>query len=86
MGLWVLEPKQQNVKVPSTVHVERDTDALRTLTAHLKHGSGREEGIVLVPQPSDSVNDPLNWPRAKKLFHSYFLSFGTGLASGTCYF
>ncbi|KIH88558.1 hypothetical protein SPBR_07045 [Sporothrix brasiliensis 5110] len=86
MGLWVLEPKQQNVKVPGTVHVERDTDVLRALTAHLKHGSGREEGIVLVPQPSDSVNDPLNWPRAKKIFHSYFLSFGTGLASGTCYF
>ncbi|CAK7199031.1 hypothetical protein SEUCBS139899_001699 [Sporothrix eucalyptigena] len=85
MGLWVLEPKQ-NVKVPGTVHVERDTEALRTLTAHLKHGAGREEGIVLVPQPSDSVNDPLNWPRAKKIFHSYFLSFGTGLASGTCYF
>lgn len=85
MGLWVLEPKE-NVKVPGTVHVERDTDVQRTLTAHLKHGSDREEGIVLVPQPSDSVNDPLNWSRAKKIFHSYFLSFGTGLASGTCYF
>ncbi|CAK7236340.1 hypothetical protein SBRCBS47491_009604 [Sporothrix bragantina] len=86
MGLWVLEPKQQNIKVPGTVHVERDTEALAALTAHLKHGTGREEGIVLVPQPSDSVNDPLNWSHAKKIFHSYFLSFGTGLASGTCYF
>lgn len=26
----------------------------------LKHGTGRFSGIVLVPQPSDSPNDPLN--------------------------
>jgi len=59
MGLWVLEPKT-NEKVPGTVHVERDTEQLRSLTANLKHGTGRDEGIVLVPQPSDSVNDPLS--------------------------
>ncbi|OAA54247.1 Major facilitator superfamily domain, general substrate transporter [Niveomyces insectorum RCEF 264] len=86
MGLWVLEPKQKDIKVPGTVHIERDTAVLRSLTAHLKHGTGRDEDIVLVPQPSDSVNDPLNWPRSKKLFHSYFLALGTSFASGTCYF
>lgn len=59
MGLWVLEPKS-NEKVPGTVHVERDTEQLRSLTANLKHGTGRDEGIILVPQPSDSVNDPLS--------------------------
>ncbi len=59
MGLWVLEPNTTE-KVPGTVHIERDTAQLRSLTANLKHGTGRDEGIVLVPQPSDSVNDPLS--------------------------
>ena len=30
----------------------------------LKHDASGE--IVLVPQPSDSPNDPYNWPRWKK--------------------
>ncbi|KAF9055995.1 MFS general substrate transporter [Panaeolus papilionaceus] len=34
--------------------------------ANLKHGSGKHSHIVLVPQPSDDPNDPLNWPRWKK--------------------
>lgn len=34
--------------------------------ASLKHGTGRDAHIVLVPQPSDDPNDPLNWPRWKK--------------------
>jgi len=32
----------------------------------LKHGKGRFSNIILVPQPSDSPNDPLNWPQWKK--------------------
>ena len=32
----------------------------------LKHGTGRFKDIILVPQPSDSPNDPLNWPQWKK--------------------
>ncbi|OIW22554.1 MFS general substrate transporter [Coniochaeta ligniaria NRRL 30616] len=78
MGLWVLKPKT-NEKVPGTVHVERDTEQLRSLTANLKHSTGRDVDIVLVPQPSDSSP-------GRKVFHSILLSFGTGLASGTCYF
>lgn len=37
-------------------------------TERLKHGTGRFSHIVLVPQPSDSPNDPLNWPTWKKDF------------------
>ncbi len=59
MALGVLEPKSEQ-KVPGTVYVERETDALRNLTSNLKHGSGHDENIVLVPQPSDSPNDPLS--------------------------
>lgn len=25
------------------------------------------DGIILIPQPSDDVNDPLNWPKWEKL-------------------
>ncbi|KIW20685.1 hypothetical protein PV08_01262 [Exophiala spinifera] len=32
----------------------------------LKHGKGRYSNIILVPQPSDSPNDPLNWPQWQK--------------------
>lgn len=32
----------------------------------LKHGKGRFANVILVPQPSDSPNDPLNWPQWKK--------------------
>ncbi|MCJ1311155.1 hypothetical protein MMC25_004825 [Agyrium rufum] len=32
----------------------------------LKHGTGRYSHIILVPQPSDDPNDPLNWPQWQK--------------------
>ncbi|KAK2609966.1 hypothetical protein N8I77_003430 [Diaporthe amygdali] len=32
----------------------------------LKHGRGRYKDVILVPQPSNSPNDPLNWPQWKK--------------------
>ena len=32
----------------------------------LKRGKGRFSEVVLVPQPSDDPNDPLNWPQWKK--------------------
>ncbi|KAL6239502.1 hypothetical protein BDW75DRAFT_236412 [Aspergillus navahoensis] len=42
--------------------------------ALLKHNKTGE--IVLVPQPSDSPNDPYNWPRWKK--ELYTITFGWG--------
>ncbi|AEO68508.1 uncharacterized protein THITE_2090020 [Thermothielavioides terrestris NRRL 8126] len=32
----------------------------------LKHGTGRYKDVILVPQPSDDPNDPLNWPQWRK--------------------
>ncbi|KAI2630112.1 major facilitator superfamily domain-containing protein [Xylaria nigripes] len=32
----------------------------------LKRGRGRHADVILVPQPSDSPNDPLNWPTWRK--------------------
>ena len=31
------------------------------------HQAKTERDIVLVPQPSDDINDPLNWPTIKKI-------------------
>ncbi len=59
MGLWVLEPKSDE-KVPGTVYIERENEESRIKTVGLKTGTGRHAGIILVPQPSDSPNDPLS--------------------------
>ncbi len=59
MGFWILEPRSDE-KVPGTVHFSRETEEQQRATANLKHGTGRFSKTVLVPQPSDSPNDPLS--------------------------
>ena len=44
----------------------------------LKHGD-----IVLVPQPTESPNDPLNWSIARKAWHSFLVLFVVGLTAAT---
>jgi hypothetical protein len=39
---------------------------LMTASHHLKNKGNSD--IVLIPQPTDDPNDPLNWPRWKKWF------------------
>ncbi|KAB2578001.1 putative MFS-type transporter [Lasiodiplodia theobromae] len=60
-------------EVPGTVSLidEGTTDT----SLQLKHGTGKNAHIVLVPQPSDDPNDPLNWPLWKKdvVYASVFL-------------
>ncbi|KAF2095551.1 MFS general substrate transporter [Rhizodiscina lignyota] len=82
MGLWVLEPASDE-PVPGTVHLQREHEKRIINTDHLKHGKGRHANLVLVPQPSDSPNDPLNWSQAAKWYQAIFLSMGTGLMAGT---
>ncbi|KAJ8701902.1 hypothetical protein PTI98_000655 [Pleurotus ostreatus] len=45
----------------------------------LKRGSGRHAHIILVPQPSDNPNDPLNWPLWKKEACFWSLAFAASL-------
>ncbi|CAK7213962.1 hypothetical protein SEUCBS140593_002026 [Sporothrix eucalyptigena] len=85
MGLWVLEPHSDE-KVPGTIHIRRDTKRDMDLTRNLKHGTGRHSKTVLVPQPSDSPNDPLNWSQWRKNYTLIFLTIGTGIMSGTLNF
>jgi hypothetical protein len=71
MGLGILEDHKLD-HVPGTSVFSDDPNA-RAQAAYggvdlslLKHGKGKNEHIVLVPQPSDDPNDPLNWPQWKK--------------------
>ncbi|KAL0951885.1 hypothetical protein HGRIS_008542 [Hohenbuehelia grisea] len=48
-------------------------------TAGLKKGSGRHAHIVLIPQPSNDPNDPLNWSRFKKEACFWTLAFAASL-------
>ncbi|KAK6383554.1 Major facilitator superfamily transporter [Exophiala oligosperma] len=43
-----------------------------------KHGD-----IVLVPQPTDSPNDPLHWSLPRKIWHSVLVCFVTALTAAT---
>jgi hypothetical protein len=38
--------------------------------------------IVLVPQPSDSINDPYNWPKFKKFMFVVAFAYGCGCVGG----
>jgi hypothetical protein len=48
-------------------------------TSALKHGTGRNADIVLVPQPSESPRDPLNWPQWKKELLLLIISVDTAV-------
>lgn len=39
------------------------------------------KGVILLPQPSDSVNDPLNWSPLRKSWHLIVVCFITGLTA-----
>lgn len=41
------------------------------------------EGVILMPQPLDSVNDPLNWGYWRKTWHFALISFITALTAAT---
>ncbi|KAI1466194.1 MFS general substrate transporter [Daldinia caldariorum] len=69
MPWGILESKQAG-HVPGTVILADQTDIpdeYRDISRELlKHGTGKYSHIILTPQPSDSPNDPLNWPTWRK--------------------
>jgi hypothetical protein len=50
---------------------------------NLRHGAGKDAHTVLSPQPSDDINDPLNWPMWKKELNIAILCLGAMLNAGT---
>lgn len=64
MGLGILEDNNLE-HVPGTAPLS-DRNGDEEYTSQMKHGSGKDKDIILVPQPSDSPRDPLNWPLWKR--------------------
>ncbi|EEH08397.1 membrane transporter [Histoplasma capsulatum G186AR] len=54
--------------VPGTLHIV-DLEG----TMNVKHQKGGKSDIVLVPQPSNDPNDPLNWSKFRKEYHFWLL-------------
>lgn len=83
MGLGILEDRNLE-HVPGTSllnelgsDVENIPSTDKTSLKHDPTGN-----IVLVPQPSDSPDDPFNWPRWKKEVFMLTIAYGTGCVGG----
>ena len=71
MRLGIKEPKASpNVHVPGTSVLFENSTGSR---AAPKHAPGRESDLILVPQPSDSPNDPLVYLMTLALENAYVL-------------
>lgn len=75
MGLGVLEDSHLE-HVPGTALL---TDVRGLDTSPLRHAKGNKSDILLVPQPSNSPNDPLNWPLWKKDFMLFIICIDTAV-------
>ena len=55
------------------------SDPGANIGSHIKYGTGKASRLVLVPQPSNDPNDPLNWSTIKKFTIVAVACFGTVL-------
>ncbi|KAK6459446.1 histidinol and sodium permease [Scheffersomyces xylosifermentans] len=70
--------------IPGTTNilVGNDSSSIETSTS-ARPLKRTKDGLILMPQPSDSPNDPLNWSFTRKLWHFVLLSFITALTAAT---
>lgn len=69
--------------IPGTFNIYSSPDSesdLKSTTSRLKTD---KYGVVLIPQPSDSPNDPLNWTKWRKYLHFGLMSFITAFTAAT---
>jgi len=93
MGLGVLEDDKLK-DVPGTVpladlHARNRLDGSSTKilwadgqVSFLKHGAGKDRDIVLVPQPTGSPRDPLNWPLWRRDLIFFIFAFNSAVIYG----
>jgi hypothetical protein len=75
MGFGILEDNKLR-HIPGTVLLDQEAAHSEGYTQRLKHGTGGDVNIILVPQPSEDPNDPLNWSRFQKNLSFGILCFG----------
>ncbi|UKZ77607.1 hypothetical protein TrVFT333_005331 [Trichoderma virens FT-333] len=84
MAFGILEPSSGE-KVPGTTHFYDDPSqpqaASEQDTVRLKCDTSGKTPIILVPQPSDDPNDPLNWPLWKRDLVTFTLCWAGVLAT-----
>ncbi|PWY76195.1 MFS transporter [Aspergillus heteromorphus CBS 117.55] len=84
MGLGVLDTRHAHVPGTSVIlRTEADTTGEVTVHSELKYDGTGSVPILLVPQPSDDPNDPLNWPRWKRDGTLFALCFVAVLCATT---
>ncbi|CUM67590.1 uncharacterized protein PRCAT00005290001 [Priceomyces carsonii] len=66
--------------VPGTIKVFNTSDDGSISSGSLKKN---KNGVILVPQPTESPNDPLNWGVTRKMWHFFVVCFITGLTAAT---
>lgn len=62
--------------IPGTFNVYGDKTGLKT-------SGDSDNSVILVPQPSSSKRDPLNWSKSKKAINFAILAFITGFTAAT---
>ncbi len=76
-----VEIEENNFFIPGTRHILADEEEI---IRNGTNGKIKYDGnIILLPQPSDSKNDPLNWNFYKKCWHGIFLCGITALTAAT---
>ncbi|KEY70079.1 hypothetical protein S7711_07863 [Stachybotrys chartarum IBT 7711] len=83
MAFGILEPKD-NQDVPGTTRYFEDpihSQGTEDAAPRLKVDASGKEPIILIPQPSDDPNDPLNWPLWQRDLITFILCFAGILAT-----
>ncbi|PNS21542.1 hypothetical protein CAC42_901 [Sphaceloma murrayae] len=80
--LGILEPATDE-RVPGTTVLDDQAAHTEGSTGNLKHAAGKSGNIILIPQPSNDPNDPLNWTLTKKLTVMLIVGVGSCIYGAT---
>jgi hypothetical protein len=80
MAFGILEPASTGDYVPGTAVLEDVSES--SGVSGLKHAKEGHGKILLIPQPSNDPNDPLNWPLWQRDIIFVLLCYCTILCAG----
>lgn len=69
--------------IPGTFNIFSSPDSESDVKSTSSRLKTDKYGVVLIPQPSDSPNDPLNWSKWRRYFHFGLMSFITAFTAAT---